>query len=1022
MRLPGRSARATAALAVVLWTMSACQSNTAAPSGRAALAAAVGDTLPFNARISGGFKPSRHGAARAAGDRAPELSPDTRIAIALLEKRATEDPSPASQADLGVGYLVQGQIDRAITTLEDAASRDAKPAPWSDLSAAYLAMAERTPARRVEYLARALEAAERSLKSSQSTAALFNRAMARDGLRPYTGIAGPWKEYAASESDAAWRAAANREAARERPLEDVRDRWEVRRKELIARLESNDAPFVQDTARLFPEASIELLERTLFTERGALASAAILASAIHDVTGDPMMEAEITALRAPAGDAVARAHQIYAKSVSQYAANDLTAARASLNESAAIFSQHGAPYRAWAQMRLAEIDWREGSLDVAVRRLHQVEREARARGHHALHARALWQLGLAFNRQWRLDQGLAALRESASRFDASGLHESATFAQANLADALRMLGDPNESWDVVGRTLENLRHVRSPRRRYLLLYNASLFASQQQLHEAALVFQDATVEEAARANTDVLTEALVHRALIHTRRGDDRGARTDLDRAVNQAATASSPAFRSYIQAEIAIVRAQLAGTTDGSSAIEQAISFFSATEPGRLPGLYLLLARSPQTRASHDATERALRSGIERLEAQQSVVGDEALRISFFDESWALFPEMVSLQLASGNRHKAFEYAERSRARSLLASTQRAAVSRTRTLDEIAAGLPASATMIYYSTLADRILIWSIAGNQQSFSESPVSEQELTRLIERHRAAIREQRPDAGVNDRLHQLLVAPVARSLPAGRVVVLVPDGRLQQLPFATLRDPGTGRYLIEDHALLISPSASFFVDARSRGQRSNMPWSALLIGNPAAGSERALPGAEAEVENASRLYQRHSVLVGRAATKQRFMESAPQFDVVHFGGHAYANPEFPLLSRLVFADGASGEQSLFAHEIARVRFPRTRVVVLAACSTATGAVSRGEGIVGIARPFLGGGVPLVVASQWDVDDRATEELTLAFHRELAKSSDPVHALQAAQLALLRSGDAVKALPASWGAFVAVGTAAR
>ena len=174
-------------------------------------------------------------------------------------------------------------------------------------------------------------------------------------------------------------------------------------------------------------------------------------------------------------------------------------------------------------------------------------------------------------------------------------------------------------------------------------------------------------------------------------------------------------------------------------------------------------------------------------------------------------------------------------------------------------------------------------------------------------------------------------------------------------------------------------------------------------------------------ASKLYPRHTTLVGRTATRERFVEMAPAFEVVHFGGHAFANPEFPLLSRLVFADAAAGEQSLFAHDIMRLRFPRTRVMVLAACSTAAGAVSRGEGVVSVARPFLSGGVPLVVASQWDVDDRATGQLTLAFHRELAKTGDPIHALQAAQLALLRSGDAVQALPESWGAFVAVGTAA-
>jgi CHAT domain-containing protein len=115
-------------------------------------------------------------------------------------------------------------------------------------------------------------------------------------------------------------------------------------------------------------------------------------------------------------------------------------------------------------------------------------------------------------------------------------------------------------------------------------------------------------------------------------------------------------------------------------------------------------------------------------------------------------------------------------------------------------------------------------------------------------------------------------------------------------------------------------------------------------------------------------------------------------------------------------------LFAHEIAQVRFPKTRVVVLAACSTAAGTLSRGEGVVSVARPFLAGGVPLVVASQWDVDDRATEQLTMAFHRELAKSRDPIHSLQSAQLSMLRSGDPVQMLPESWGAFIAVGTTAQ
>ena len=60
------------------------------------------------------------------------------------------------------------------TTIEDAASQDPRPAPWSDLSAAYLAKAERSPQRRIEYLARALEAvAVRDSKNSEGSVLIF---------------------------------------------------------------------------------------------------------------------------------------------------------------------------------------------------------------------------------------------------------------------------------------------------------------------------------------------------------------------------------------------------------------------------------------------------------------------------------------------------------------------------------------------------------------------------------------------------------------------------------------------------------------------------------------------------------------------------------------------------------------------------------------------------------------------------------------------------------------------------------
>lgn len=1019
MRLLRRSVFVIAGLAAI----AACRPAAPVPSGREALASAVSTTLPFHARLSGGFAPSKVGPTRAAGDRAPELSPDTRIAIALLEKRAIETPTPQALADLGVGYLVQGDIDRAITTIEDAASQMTTAAPWSDLSAAYLAKAERTPARRVEYLARALEAAEQSLKIARTNEALFNRALARDGLAPFTGSPAPWSEYTSSERDPAWRDAAAQEANNDRPIDDVRDRWEARRKELAAHLEANDAAFANETARLHPEAAIEILEQELLVSERTLPQAALLASAIAAATSDPMFTDEVAAVRRHPIELI-DAHQRYLKAVTLYGANKIAGARPAMTGALDVFRRLNAPYRLWAETRLAAADWREGQFDAAHRALERVAREARARRYTSVLGRVFVQQAEIFKSEWRLTEALAARRAGASQYESAGQLENANSAYSNLADDLRILGQSQDSWTAIGSALENLTHLRRPLRRYLLLYNASLFASRQDLYNAALIFQDAAVREAEGANPDALTEAVLHRALVQARRGDQSSATADFNRAAAWVAASPAGAFRSYIDAELEIVRLELqarGGTGQGDADLSSAIAYFRGTEPGRVPNLYLLLARA-QARSSRAGAEAALRQGIESLEAQQAGLADETFKISFFDESWALFQDMVALQMAAHQPDKAFEYAERSRARSLLAATQQSAVSRTRTLPEIQAQLPASVVIVRYSTLADRVLIWTISSGSNSLVDRAITERELTRLVEQHRDSIRVHREHAA-NDQLYRLLIEPVASALPQSAVVVLVPDGPLQELPFATLRHPSTRKYLIEDHPLLVSPSASFFVDASAAaaGRERGPLTSALLVGNPAAGGERALPGAENEVSLASKLYPRHEILVGRDATKDRFLAMAPAFDVVHFGGHALVNPEFPLLSRLVFADEAEGEQSLFARDIARMRFPRTRVVVLAACSTAAGSVSRGEGIISVARPFLGGGVPLVIASQWDVDDRATEQLTLAFHRVLAKSGDPIHALQAAQLALLRSGDAVQALPESWGAFVAIGSSA-
>ena len=61
-------------------------------------------------------------------------------------------------------------------------------------------------------------------------------------------------------------------------------------------------------------------------------------------------------------------------------------------------------------------------------------------------------------------------------------------------------------------------------------------------------------------------------------------------------------------------------------------------------------------------------------------------------------------------------------------------------------------------------------------------------------------------------------------------------------------------------------------------------------------------------------------------------------------------------------------------------RARLVVLSCCHSAQGKVTS-EGVVGIARAFLGAGARSVLVSLWAIDDEATMEFMKCFYRHLS-----------------------------------------
>jgi len=96
-------------------------------------------------------------------------------------------------------------------------------------------------------------------------------------------------------------------------------------------------------------------------------------------------------------------------------------------------------------------------------------------------------------------------------------------------------------------------------------------------------------------------------------------------------------------------------------------------------------------------------------------------------------------------------------------------------------------------------------------------------------------------------------------------------------------------------------------------------------------------------------------------------------------------------------------------------RTRLVVLSCCHSARGEI-KAEGVVGIARAFLGAGARSVLVSLWAIDDEATLEFMKTFYLQLVKGKSASESLNQA-MKCMRESDKFSAVK-YWAPFVLIG----
>ena len=312
--------------------------------------------------------------------------------------------------------------------------------------------------------------------------------------------------------------------------------------------------------------------------------------------------------------------------------------------------------------------------------------------------------------------------------------------------------------------------------------------------------------------------------------------------------------------------------------------------------------------------------------------------------------------------------------------------------------------TLIEYFVTADQTTAFIVT--RESFHTVPISitREMLTNRVSAFRdlIALEAQQPDERLaRDRLaaaqalFDILFAPLSPHL-SHHTLVIVPHNVLHYLPFAALTDK-EGTPLAARYVLSFAPSAS----ALSYAQANRNPDQGhlLALGNPATDLP-ALAFAESEVQAISAFYASHDTLLGPDASEAAFRAVAPSADWIHLAVHGEFNPISPLFSTLHLAresriaSTSDADGRLEVREVFNLDLTRANLVVLSACQTKLGELSRGDELVGLTRAFLYAGTPTVVATLWEVDDEATAVLMTAFHRHLREGMGPAAALRAAQ----------------------------
>jgi CHAT domain-containing protein len=1034
-----------------------------APPPRQELGQLFGSTRPVEGRLTGGFAFSPYTPPSERRSPLTSLKELNRVAR-RIESEARQKRSSEALRNLALLNLFLDRPEDAVAKLEQAVT----PAPGealllSDLSASYIARAEHGGSP-FDFV-RALSAADRAIKADPHLLeARFNRALALEKLFLKGEARQAWNELTVQEQDPGWK---SEEEARllEMSRPAATTSWNDARERLDAVAASTDRKSVDAIVASFPQPARLYAEETLLAQwakaaelgqnplaEGKLGSARAIGSALLRRRGDAMVHDAVAAIDAARAEPsperlqhLIAGHLHYGNGLQLYQQHDFESALPELSRAERELRRGRSPFVHWAIIYLASSDYFKARFVRTRDTLEHLGHSLPKGRYSSLEGRISWLLGSIEILSGRPGDALPRFYDGREHFTRSGELDDLSGMLQHLAIILGSMGRTEEAWTYTYEGLQLADRLQSPRRLYAILDQTGLVCLERNYPDIALYFQSELLRLGERLrDPELIAPSRLRRGQSFRRLNRIAEAQSELAEARHSTAEIQAKDLRRRMESEILTAEAEISLSSQPETAaknLTNALRYYEASGY-RLyfPLIYFIRARAFLAAGDEKLAEKDLRAGLSEIEAVRDSFVEARLRIALQDQFAALFDETLIFLAREGRIAEAFQVSERGHARQLLEelaveslghepppAPQEGLLS----VLEIRRELPPGTVLIKFAALEDRLLVWSLSREREDFREVPIRRADLDSIITKIRADLRAGKDRQSLPElrQAYTWLVEATGSSLADAREIVFIPNRSLHLLPFAALVDPHSERYLVEDRAVVVAPSANVYVRClrRARQQGNQPPQSALVVGsaNPDPGrfgTLRQLRLAEQEAKTVAAAYPQGHLLTGGLATRERFLSEVSRApEVIHFAGHSVPNPNLPELSMLVFAPDPAKNDSgaVYSHEVYGLRLARTRITVLSACDTANGGLSISEGPMGLVRPFLAAGVPAVIASLMPVEDRQGRDMMTLFHRNLRSGRSAAEALRQAQLSRLAAGGEA-AQPVHWASFELIGAA--